>query len=107
MRYSSRSLVGATITAIALIAASPVASAAPDTVPGDGTFRVGTDIQPGVYLSKGVQSGGILCIWSRHRGVGSPGDTIDSGAGTGQQYVTIAPSDGSFETMQCQPWTRQ
>jgi hypothetical protein len=93
------------IAAIGFLAAPTVASAASDTIPGDGTFRVGTDIQPGVYFSKGGRAG-YSCYWSRHSGVGSPGDTIDSGLETGQQYVTIAPTDGSFETSHCQPWTR-
>ena len=105
MRYLCRRLVSTAITAIALIAVSPVASAAPGTIPGDGTFRVGSDIQPGVYFSKGGTQG-VPCFWSRHKGTGSPDDTIDSGASTGQQYVTIAPSDGSFETSFCQTWTR-
>ncbi|WP_264033202.1 hypothetical protein [Mycobacterium riyadhense] len=82
--------------------ASP--SGVPSTIPGNGTFRMGVDIQPGTYRSEGGDS----CYWERLRGLsGNVADIIANGAGYGPQVVTIAPTDAAFKTQQCAPWTRQ
>ncbi|MBB5641110.1 hypothetical protein [Cryobacterium roopkundense] len=44
---------------------------------GDGTFMVGTDVQPGQYRSEGGES----CYWSRMNAAGD--DTIDNYIGSG------------------------
>ncbi|CQD11791.1 lipoprotein [Mycobacterium lentiflavum] len=82
---------------------TPSASAAA-SIPGEGTFRIGVDIPPGTYKSLGGSSPGRTCYWFRHATVGGSNDVLDSGSSTGQQYVTIAPTDGTFETSFCQPW---
>ncbi|CAM4298256.1 hypothetical protein MB901379_03203 [Mycobacterium basiliense] len=76
--------------------------AGPRTIAGDGTYRVGVDIQPGTYRSPG----GSDCYWERLRGLGgSVEDVIANGAGTGQQLVQIKPSDVAFKTQGCPTWT--
>jgi len=84
----------------------PTAVASPQQpIPGDGTYRVGVDVQPGVYISAGG-IGGFPCVWFRHRTLGAdPSDIIDSNASQGQQIVTIAGTDATFETSSCRPWS--
>jgi hypothetical protein len=75
-----------------------------NTIPGNGTFRVGVDVAPGTYKSSGGTSSTGSCYWYRHATVGGSNDIIDSNESTGPQYVQIAPTDGTFETAFCQPW---
>ncbi len=85
----------------------PIPSSAESTrpapaIPGDGTYQMGVDIQPGTYRSQGGDS----CYWERLRGLsGSSADIIANGAGTGPQVVQIAPSDVAFKTQHCSTWT--
>ncbi len=72
------------------------------TIPGDGTYQVGVDIQPGTYRSQGGDS----CYWERLRGLGgTTADIIANGAGTGPQVVQITPTDAAFKTQSCAIWT--
>lgn len=84
---------------------APTASVAPaqpaTSIPGDGTYRVGVDIQPGVYRSQGAES----CYWARLSGLsGSSNDIIANNGAAGPQVVQIAPSDAAFETRRCATW---
>ena len=73
-----------------------------NTIPGDGTYRVGVDIRPGTYRSQGSNA----CYWERLRGLGGTvDDIIANGAGTGPQIVQIAPTDVAFKTQSCPTWT--
>jgi hypothetical protein len=86
--------------------ADPAAAAAPKTaIDTDGIFKVGTDIAAGTYASAGPIEGGV-CYWKR------TGTTVDGGTGTldnamskKPQVVAIAPTDASFKTDGCQPWS--
>ena len=83
----------------------PPTQATVTTIPGEGTYQVGVDINPGLYVSRGGL-GGLSCVWFRHQGLGlGSSDIIDSGVSTGPQYVRLPVSDGSFETSNCQTWT--
>ena len=45
---------------------------------GDGTYRVGTDIAPGTYVSAGPSTPGSSCYGFRHQNLSSgAGDVID------------------------------
>jgi len=85
----------------------PITSSA--SIPGDGVFIVGVDVQPGLYKSAGPTRGSY-CWWYRHSTIGtqgsSAGDVIQDGHSAGPQYVKIAPTDATFETEQCSPWVR-
>lgn len=86
----------------------PATSAAPKpgtTIPGDGTFIVGTDITPGTYRTTGPA--GINCYWERVSGLGgSFGEIIANGNAKGQTVVTIAASDKGFTSKGCQDWVK-
>jgi hypothetical protein len=89
--------------------ASPTLSPTPaqpaTSIPGDGTFRIGVDVQPGTYRSPGP-SQDVSCSWHRLSAFSeSTSAWIDSGSSYGQQYVTIAPSDVAFWNQFCETWT--
>jgi hypothetical protein len=69
---------------------------------GDGTYRVGTQIKPGLYKS----TGGSFCYWARLSGFsGSLYDINANYLGSGVTYVQILPGDVGFESSGCGAWT--
>ena len=72
----------------------------------DGTYLVGVDIRPGLYITLGAAGGG-LCSWSRLSSLGTGGAPaiIENGESSDAQYALIAPTDAAFETHGCQRWT--
>ena len=78
----------------------PPAEPTPMTsIDADGTYTVGTDIQPGRYGSAGPVDGGA-CYWKRANGT----DIIDNALTKKAQVVEILPTDTTFTTNRCQPW---
>lgn len=70
---------------------------------GDGTYRVGTSIKPGLYKATGTGSG---CYWERLNGFYGSLDEINANYfGTARTYVQIAPGDVGFRTSGCGSWT--
>ncbi|WP_327743973.1 hypothetical protein OHO28_20795 [Streptomyces europaeiscabiei] len=111
----------ATITATETATAMPEAAATPsgtpagaakkptaDEIPGDGTFIVGEDIEPGTYRSDGPQGGVVThCSWERLSGTGRDAeDIIAANGGSGQDTVTVEEGDRAFSTSGCKPWKR-
>lgn len=85
-------------------APAPVAPA-PGTIPGSGTFMVGSDIEPGTYKTGGPESFG--CYYARLKDTtGDFGSIINNNVSQGPATVTIKASDGAFETSGCQTWTK-
>jgi hypothetical protein len=89
--------------------AHPTASATTIGAPAGsfstGKFAVGKDIAPGTYRTNPVH---VPCYWARLR---DQNDSLDSVIANdlagGPAVVTIAPSDGSFESAaDCGTWTR-
>ena len=81
--------------------------AVPTAAPGDGTWRVGIDIQAGTYQAAGA---GVSCRWSRISGFGgTPGEILASNAAPyavpGPFVVTIAATDAGFTSLDCGIWT--
>jgi len=70
---------------------------------GPGTFRVGTDIQPGTYRNSDSSGG---CYWERLSGFGGTLDEIIANeSSSSPQVVTIAPGDVGFSSSNCGVWT--
>lgn len=92
-----------TETKTATVTAEPPA---PETaIPGDGTFEVGVDIEPGTYVSKPPDRN---CYWARlSDGSGDFNNIIDNNNSSGQSLVTIAAADRFFETSGCSGWTKR
>lgn len=75
------------------------------TIPGDGIFIVGDDIEPGTY--RGNVDGGS-CYWARLSGTsGDFDDLIANDNVAGPTVVTIPESDVAFETSRCGEWVKQ
>jgi hypothetical protein len=70
----------------------------------DGTYRVGTDIEPGTYRSAGPH-GASDCYWARLETL-DPGHIIDNNISTDPQVVTIQSSDAAFVSRNCLPWQK-
>jgi Protein of unknown function (DUF732) len=86
----------------------PTATPSPtaNTIPGEGRFRVGAEVQPGTYISQPVVTGQV-CVWSRSRDVSASADAvIDQGVEGGSVQVTILPTDVVFGTTNCQTWRK-
>ncbi|MGJ5801285.1 hypothetical protein ACSCB1_19460 [Streptomyces europaeiscabiei] len=79
-----------------------------DEIPGDGTFIVGEDNEPGTYRSDGPQGGVVTyCSWERLSGTGRDAqDVIAANGGSGQDTVTVEEGDRAFRTSGCEPWKR-
>lgn len=70
---------------------------------GDGMYRVGIDIAPGVYYAPD----GGLCYWERSAGAsGSYDDIIANDFGEGQRMVQVLDTDAYFVTDGCGSWYR-
>lgn len=70
---------------------------------GDGTYRVGTQIKPGLYKATGTGSG---CYWERLNGFGPSLDDVNANYfGSARTYVQIAPGDVGFRSSGCGAWT--
>jgi hypothetical protein len=83
---------------------SSSSSTAADVIRGNGTYLVGTDIQPGLWRSAGGADG-LSCYWERVSNLSGGIDAlIASDLSSGQQVVQIAPSDAAFVTKHCQDW---
>ena len=71
---------------------------------GNGTFRVGKDIQPGTYRTRAATSG---CYYARLRGFsGSLNEIIANEITDTPAIVTIAAKDKGFQTSNCSTWTK-
>lgn len=81
------------------------------TIAGDGTFIVGTDIQPGTYRSAAPPddgSGDPSCYWARLSNLTGSGETagiIANDISSGPSVVTILASDKGFTTSGCAVFT--
>lgn len=84
--------------------ASP--SLPPGAIPGDGTFLVGADIQPGTYTTPGPTDDSAY--WARLSGAsGDLDEILANGNFRGSCTVTIKPTDVMFETSGALPWIRR
>jgi hypothetical protein len=71
----------------------------------DGTYLVGKDVAPGLYLTQGASEGDV-CSWTRLSSIAShdASHVIDRGESRDAQYAQIAATDAAFETHGCQAW---
>ncbi|MGY1697724.1 hypothetical protein ACI780_22740 [Geodermatophilus sp. SYSU D00814] len=68
---------------------------------GDGTYLVGTDVQPGRYRTDGTST----CYWERLSDLTGEFEAILANDNvSGQTYVEILPTDVAFSTDDCGRW---
>ena len=75
-----------------------------DATFSDGTYQVGTDIQPGTYRTRESSSG---CYYERLSGFsGEINDIIANNNTDAPAIVTIRPTDAGFTSSSCGTWTK-
>lgn len=73
------------------------------TIPGDGTFWVGTDVAPGLYRSS---SNADRCSWTREKdATGELKSVRAHDTSIGSAYVYLVEGD-FFDTEGCNTWRR-
>src|SRR5690606_30395225 len=82
---------------------APTTKSPTTAIPGDGMYRVGYDLTPGIYRS---QDTGELCYWSRLRNASREGHIIDNDLGYGRRIVQVEASDMFLETIDYGAWTK-
>ncbi len=71
----------------------------------DGTWTVGSDIEPGTY--KAVAAVGSTCYWGIYRSGSNGGDIIENDIpGGGRPVVTLSPGQ-DFNSTRCGKWEKQ
>ena len=76
-------------------------SDAPRTEFGDGTWRIGIDVQPGTYFSEASDD----CYWQRLAGLsGSSSEILANDNTDARAVVEILPSDVGFDSSRCGEW---
>ncbi|WP_101948459.1 hypothetical protein [Mycobacterium sp. 3519A] len=114
----NRVAVGLVAVGAAIAFASPAGAAPVDPVPGEGFFRVGPDIAPGLYHTDGtastwqilindVPTEDSMCRWFTYSTPDANKDhVVATNMSVGPMYVTINPTVQAFESHNCEPWTR-
>lgn len=96
--YTFSEEVTSTSTTVARTLAPPTPPAG--LIVKDGVLMVGSDIQPGLYITKTPD-----CYWARLKGFsGSLDDTIANGNFDGQGLVEVAATDAALDSHRCAPW---
>ncbi|WP_330296739.1 hypothetical protein [Streptomyces sp. NBC_00503] len=89
----------------AAASSAPADQAKKTTIRGSGTFKVGSDVQPGTYRSTG-NGESANCYWERAKDAsGETGSIIDNENAVGSSYVTIEATDKIFKSQDCKDWT--
>ncbi|PSJ25118.1 hypothetical protein B7P34_29795 [Streptosporangium nondiastaticum] len=78
--------------------------AAKGALKGNGTYQVGSDVEPGTYRSLGNKLG---CYWERAKdSSGDPDAILANDNVIGASYVTVKAEDKIFKTQGCKSWER-
>ncbi|WP_232000611.1 hypothetical protein [Mycobacterium kyorinense] len=86
--------------------AAPSTPAPRTTMDTDGTYRIGTDIEPGTYRSGGRSDQGESdCYWAKLHSL-NPTDIVNNNLSNDPQVVALDPGDVAFLTHSCQPWRK-
>ena len=83
---------------------SPTSSptgAASVAIEGDGTWEVGSDVEPGVYVAEGGEG----CEWQRISEVGANYVQVEARGFLARPVVEIMAGDEQFKSEKCGAWT--
>ncbi|MEU4151501.1 hypothetical protein [Streptomyces sp. NPDC026659] len=70
---------------------------------GDGDYRVGSDVKPGTYRTRGNTDG--MCYWERAKDAKGEVDSLLANDNvTGTSYVTVKATDRLFKSSGCKDW---
>ncbi len=113
-----RATAGMVAAAGLLALAAPAAADPMDPIPGNGFFVVGTDIAPGLYRTggsgsawgvwiNGVPTEDSMCVWFTYSTPDpNKAHVVETNISIGPMYANINPAVKSFESRNCQPWSR-
>ncbi|WP_371616213.1 hypothetical protein [Streptomyces sp. NBC_00454] len=88
----------------AAASSAPADQAKKTAIRGSGTFKVGSDVQPGTYRSTG-NGESANCYWERAKDASGEADSIiDNENAVGSTYVTIEATDKIFKSQDCKDW---
>lgn len=75
------------------------------TIPGEGYYRIGYDLAPGLYRTDKPSE--RYCYWARlNDATGDSADRITNDGGYGVRLVQVAPSDVFLEVGDCGSWSK-
>lgn len=80
----------------------------PNSITGDGTFAVGSQVKPGTYRAV-VPADSVDCYYERLKDASGSFDSIidnNTGRAGSQQIVDIQATDRYFHTEGCGTWTK-
>lgn len=80
----------------------PVPAGPADTIDQDGTYVIGTELQPGTYHTSPAGE----CYWARLSSTANESDIIANHIATGPTTVTIDKTDAAFLSQGCGTWTK-
>ena len=72
---------------------------------GDGTWTVGTDIEPGTY--RAAAAVGSTCYWGIYRSGSNGGDIIENDIPGGGHPVVTLSTGQDFNSTRCGKWEKQ
>ncbi|NKY86150.1 hypothetical protein [Nocardia veterana] len=112
MRGRTFVITGAVASAVTMLGAGLAAADPATSIPGDGLYRVGIDIAPGIYQSAGPADPAHDCSWERLWKIPEPNDPPDPNSAivasdrthTTPVRVLIKPSDVAFASANCGGW---
>ncbi|RDI49309.1 hypothetical protein [Nocardia mexicana] len=111
MRGRTFVIAGAVASAATMLGSGMAAAQPATAMPGDGLYRVGIDILPGIYQAPGTPDPAHGCFWQRMRKVPEPGDTDPNQFVIASDHTKVSPvrvlikaGDVAFQATNCGPW---
>ncbi|MCV7367995.1 hypothetical protein CRI77_16945 [Mycolicibacterium duvalii] len=110
--------IGWVVCTVAIACAAPAGADPVDPIPGNGFFVVGPDVAPGLYRTGGsaspfgvwindVPTQESMCVWFTYSTPAPETDhVVSTNMSVGPMYANINATVQSFESRNCQPWTR-
>ncbi|MEU6558709.1 hypothetical protein [Nocardia nova] len=111
MRGRTFVIAGTVASAVTMLGFGSAAADPATSIPGDGLYRVGVDIAPGIYQSVGPADPAHPCAWQRLREI-PPADAAEPNSyivasdetRTAPVRVLIKPTDVGFHASNCGGW---
>ncbi|WP_024799429.1 hypothetical protein [Nocardia sp. BMG51109] len=110
MRGRTFAIAGALASAVTVLGSGTAAAEPATSMPGDGLYRVGVDILPGIYQAPGSSDPDHACQWQRLRKIPGPGEDVNQSVIAAEvTHVTpvrtlIKPGEVAFTSVNCGPW---
>lgn len=101
---SAAAPVTTTVTATVAAAAPPPSAG---TTIEDGTWTVGSDVQPGTYRLKDTLPAGSTCFWGIYKSGTNKDSIVQNDIVTGGRPTVTLKAGQDFESTRCGTWVKQ